>query len=283
MFARLGDRQRHAVTRTLELADELDKILSRTDTGYRLYVRFVAEDAATREPTQIPSTAERLALLLRPETELNRSEEFWAGYFADQLQDDLVTLAEAAPVLHREGELAAAEHTWQLVVDVRSHLWDAGHVETQGAMLGWAAVLTDLHREPEALALIRAVTGERAQDLGPDHPATLEATATLAFLLSASGEQAEAERMYDDLLPRLVMRFGRDDGRTLDARVGLARVHHRLGRPGDAEPVLREVLAKRRLRLGDDHPDTLAVQTELDSVREPAPEKPARRRWRRRR
>jgi WD40 repeat protein len=284
-FARLGDQQRHAVTRTLDLAGELDKILSRTDTGYRLYVRSVAEDAATRESTQVPSTAERLALLLRPEAELNRSEEFWAGYFAQQLQDDLVTLAEAAPVLHREGDLAAAEHAWQLVVDVRSHLWDAGHVETQGAMLGWAAVLNDLHREPEALALVRAVTGERAQDLGPDHPATLEATAALASLLSASGEQAEAERVYDDLLPRLVKRFGRDDGRTLDARVGLARVHHRLGRLGDAEPVLREVLAKRRLRLGDDHPDTLAVQTELDSVRAPAPtpQKPARRRWRRRR
>ncbi|MFF3358071.1 protein kinase [Streptomyces sp. NPDC002917] len=284
-FARLGDRQRHAVTRTLELAGELDKIVSRTDTGYRLYVRFVAEDAASREPTQKPSTAEGLALLLRPEAELNRSEEFWAGHFAKQLQDDLVTLAEAAPVLHREGDLAAAEHAWQLVVDVRSHLWDAGHVETQGAMLGWAAVLTDLHREPEALALVRAVTGERAQDLGPDHPATLEATAALASLLSASGEQAEAERMYADLLPRLVRRFGRDDGRTLDARVGMARVYHRLGRPGDAEPVLREVLAKRRLRLGDDHPDTLAVQTELDSVRgqAPTPEKPARRRWRRRR
>lgn len=91
--------------------------------------------------------------------------------------------------------------------------------------------------------------------------------------------------MYADLLPRLVRRFGRDDGRTLDARVGMARVYHRLGRPGDAEPVLREVLAKRRLRLGDDHPDTLAVQTELDSVRgqAPTPEKPARRRWRRRR
>ncbi|MEV1064588.1 tetratricopeptide repeat protein [Streptomyces sp. NPDC050263] len=79
-------------------------------------------------------------------------------------------------------------------------------------------------------------------------------------------------------------RFGLDDGRTLDARVGPARVHHRLGRPGDAEPALREVLAKRRLRLGDDHPDTLAVRTELESVREqtPTPEKPARRRWRRR-
>ncbi|MEU9438413.1 protein kinase [Streptomyces sp. NPDC048252] len=284
-FARLGDRQRHAVIRTLELAGELDKIPSRTDVGYRLYVSFVAEDAATREPTQVPSTAERLVLLLRPRTELNRSEEFWAGYFADQLQDDLVTLAEAAPVLHREGDLAAAEHAWQLVADVRSHLWDAGHVETQRAMLGRAAVLTDLHREPEALALVRAVTGERAQDLGPDHPATLEVTATLASLLSVSGEHTEAERLYDDLLPRLVKRFGRDDGRTLDARVGLARVHHRLGRPGEAEPVLREVLTKRRLRLGDDHPDTLAVQTELDSVRGPAqaPDKPARWRWRRRR
>ncbi|WP_395292569.1 protein kinase [Kitasatospora hibisci] len=282
-FARLGDRQRHAATRTLELAGELDKIVSRTGTGYRLYTRRVAADAATREPTQIPSTAERLAMLLRPEAELNRSEEFWAGYFAQQLQDDLVTLAEAAVVLHREGDLAAAEHAWRLVVDVRSHLWDAGHPETQGAMLGWAGVLTDLHREPEALALVQAVTGERAQDLGPDHPATLDAAARLASLLSLSGEQAEAERVYGDLLPRLVKRFGRDDGRTLDARVGLARVHHRLGRPGDAEPALREVLAKRRLHLGDDHPDTLAVQAELDNVREPAPEKPARRRWRRRR
>ncbi|MFI9587000.1 protein kinase [Streptomyces sp. NPDC052236] len=286
-FARLDDRQRHAVTRTLELVGELDKIPSRDATGYRLYVHGVAEDAATREPTQVPSTAELLALVLRPEAELGRSDKAWAGFFAGQLQNDLVTLAEGAVALRRAGDLAAAEHAWHLIVDVRSHLWDAGHVETQGAMLGWAEVLTDLHREAEALALVRAVTGERAQDLGSDHPATLEATVKLASLLSASGEQTEAKRMYDDLLPRLVKRFGRDDDRTLDARVGLARVHHRLGRLGDAEPVLREVLAKRRLRLGDDHPDTLAVQTELDSVRgqqEVADSgKQAPWRWRRRR
>ncbi|MEU3560686.1 protein kinase [Kitasatospora sp. NPDC006786] len=279
--ARLGRRQGQAATRTLELVGELDKISSRTETGHSLYRHGVAKDAASREPTDTPSTAEGLALLLRPEAELNRSEGFWTGVFTERLQDDLVTLAEAALLLHREGDLAAAEHAWRLVVDVRSHLWDAGHVETQGAMLGWAGVLTDLHRVPEALALVRAVTGERAQDLGPDHPATLEATARLASLLSASGEQAEAERVYADLLPRLVKRFGRDDGRTLDARVGLARVHHRLGRPGDAEPVLREVWAKRRLRLGDGHPDTLAVRAELDSVRGQAPEKRAPRRWRR--
>ncbi|MEU1534123.1 protein kinase domain-containing protein [Streptomyces fagopyri] len=282
-MARIGERQRRAVTRTLELAAELDKVPSRNDTGYRLYMHFVAEDLASREPDETPGTAEALTLLLRPEEELNRSESFWANHFAHQLQDDLVTLAEAAPLLHSEGDPVAAERTWQLVVDVRSHLWDAGHVETQRAMLGWASVLIDLRRQPEALALIRAVTAERERDLGPDHPATLEAIAALASLLTDRGEVDEAERMYDMLVPQLVRRLGPDDLQTLEARVGLARVHRRLGRHRDAAQALREVLAKRRLRLGEHHTDTLAVQAELDSLPGPVPPRPTRRGWRRRR
>jgi hypothetical protein len=192
-------------------------------------------------------------------------------------------LAEAASLLHREGDPVAAERTWQLVVDVRSHLWDAGYVETQRAMLGWAAVLVDLNRQMEALALIRAVTAERERDLGPDHPATLEAIAALASLLTDKGELDEAERLYDRLVPLLVRRYGPDGPHTLEARVGLARVHRRLGRHGDAAQALREVLAKRRLHLGEQHPDTLAVQAELDSLPGPVPPRPARRGWRRRR
>lgn len=282
-MARLGERQRHAVTRTLELAAELDKVPSRDDTGYRLYMHSVAQDLASREPDRTPGTAEAFTLLLRPEDELNRSETFWANHFALQLQDDLDTLAEAAHLLHREGDPAAAERTWQLVVDVRSHLWDAGYVETQRAMLGWAAVLSDLGRQMEALALIRAVTAERERDLGPDHPATLEAIAALASLLTDKGELDEAERLYDRLVPQLVRRYGRDGLQTLEARVGLARVHRRLGRHDDAAQALREVWAKRRLRLGEHHPDTLAVQTELDSLPGPVPPGPTRRGWRRRR
>ncbi|RIH59417.1 hypothetical protein D3C59_27310 [Streptomyces sp. SHP22-7] len=108
-MARIGERQRHAVIRILELAAELDKVPSRDDTGYRLYMHSVAEDLASREPDTTPGTAEALTLLLRPEAELNRSETFWAGHFAAVLQDDLVTLAEAAPVLHSEGDPVAAE------------------------------------------------------------------------------------------------------------------------------------------------------------------------------
>ncbi|MCW8383553.1 WD40 repeat domain-containing serine/threonine protein kinase [Streptomyces justiciae] len=282
-MARIGERQQRAVTRTLELAAELDKVPSRNDTGYRLYMHSVAEDLASRERDRFPGTAEAFTLLLRPEHELNRSETNWANHFADQLQDDLATLAAAAPLLHREGDLAAAELTWQLVVDVRSHLWDAGYVETQRAMLGWAAVLNDLRRQTEAQALIRAVTVERARDLGPDHPATLEAIEALASLLTDKGELDEAERMYDFLLPQLVRRLGPDGLQTLEARVGLARVHRRLGRHGDAAEALREVLAKRRLHLGEQHPDTLAVQAELDSLPGLVPPRPTRRRWRRRR
>ncbi|MEU8632200.1 protein kinase [Amycolatopsis sp. NPDC048633] len=283
-FARLGERERNAVTRTLELAAELGKILARDDTGYQLYMHAVIEDAATREPTRVPSLAEQLVLVLRPAAELNRGETFWADHLARQLQDDLGTLTRCAPILRREGDLASAEQTWRLVVDIRSHLWDAGHLETQAAMLGWAAVLTDLHREPEALALIRAVTADRIQDLGPDHPATLEATAVLAPLRSVCGEHAEADRTYGDLLPRLTRHFGRDDGRTLEARVGLAHVHRLLGRPDEAEPVLREVLRKRRLRLGAEHPETLAVQAELDTLGGRAEEtNPTKRGWWRRR
>ncbi|WP_158101656.1 hypothetical protein, partial [Streptomyces rochei] len=89
-MARIGERQRHAVIRTLELAAELDKVPSRDDTGYRLYMHSVAEDLASREPDTTPGTAEALTLLLRPEAELNRSETFWAGHFAAVLQDDLV-------------------------------------------------------------------------------------------------------------------------------------------------------------------------------------------------
>jgi WD40 repeat protein/serine/threonine protein kinase/tetratricopeptide (TPR) repeat protein len=265
-FARFDERHQRAVNRTLALADELGHIAAHTETGHWLYIH---DEAKRREPgpaPQMPSASEGLALLLRPQAELSRSEAFWAEFFGAQLQNDLVLLAESAPLLHQVGDLAAAEQTWRLIVDVSSHLRGAAHPHTQTAMLGLSEVLADLRRQAEALVLTRAVADERTRAYGPDHPGTLQATARLASTLVAAGELDEAERIYTDLIPLLIKRYGSDDGRTLSAWTELAVLQCRKGRPRKAEKILRTVWGKRRIRLGEDHPDTLDVRVKLTAV-----------------
>jgi WD40 repeat protein len=266
VLSRYGDRHQRAITGILELAAELSKVYGRTETAHKLYVM---EEARRREPrsgTQEPTVAEGLALLLRPEAELSRSEAFWAELFSSGLQDNLALLTETAPLLQRDGELDAAEQTWQLILDVRSQLWDIAHTDTQTALLGLSSVLVDLRREAEALTFVRSVRDQRSRDFGLDHPATLEAASRLASVLLSAGALREAERIHRDTIPLLQRRYGSDDSRTLAAWTDLAVVLRRSGRLRRAEPILRSVLAKRQRRLGDDHPATLSARIKLTAV-----------------
>ncbi len=74
---------------------------------------------------------------------------------------------------------------------------------------------------------------------GPDHPSTLLNLGSLATVLEESGELAEAEKTFRDLVDRyqrLDEVFGHDHRRTRTARRRLLELYKAWGRPAAAEP-----------------------------------------------
>ncbi|MFE7233119.1 tetratricopeptide repeat protein [Streptomyces sp. NPDC001231] len=120
-----------------------------------------------------------------------------------------------------------------------------------------------LGRWDEAAQAHRAVAGERARLLGPDHPATLASRYELAFGLSRTGRAAEALREYKQVAEARIRALGSDHPDTLAVRQEMAYVLGRLGRHFDAHQVYAAVLAARERIMGPDHPDTLRCRHNL--------------------
>ncbi|MGW4043456.1 tetratricopeptide repeat protein [Streptomyces sp. NPDC004721] len=120
-----------------------------------------------------------------------------------------------------------------------------------------------LGRWDEAGQAHRAVAGERARLLGPDHPDTLASRYELAFSLSRTGRAAEALREYKQVAEARIRALGSDHPDTLAVRQEMAYVLGRLGRHFDAHQVYTAVLAARERIMGPDHPDTLRCRHNL--------------------
>ena len=88
----------------------------------------------------------------------------------------------------------------------------------------------------------------------------------LAFFLLQSGRYAEAESMYEELLPewRRLMGPGQPRVATCLNNLGVARFH--LGRPEAALDPIREALDIWTRALGPDHPDTIRAERSLTVV-----------------
>ncbi|MGX4694055.1 tetratricopeptide repeat protein [Streptomyces sp. JNUCC 63] len=120
-----------------------------------------------------------------------------------------------------------------------------------------------LGRWAEAGEVHRAVAGERARLLGPDHPDTLASRYEVAFALSRTGRAADALRAYKQVTAARIRVLGADHPDTLAARQEMAYVLGRLGRHSDAHQVYAAVLAARERTMGPDHPDTLRCRHNL--------------------
>ncbi|MFH9979150.1 tetratricopeptide repeat protein [Streptomyces sp. NPDC017179] len=126
-----------------------------------------------------------------------------------------------------------------------------------------ALSLGRLGRWEEACEAHRALAGERAHLLGPDHPDTLASRYEFAFGLSRTGRPAEALREYKQVAEARIGALGADHPDTLAVRQEMAYVLGRLGRHFDAHQVYAAVLTARERTMGPDHPGTLRCRHNL--------------------
>ncbi len=125
--------------------------------------------------------------------------------------------------------------------------------------------------------LLRAGSVQRAIDtttiasgraeslLGPEHPATLTASAALAFAYWAAGRTVEAIAIEEQVLADRERLLGAAHPATLTARNNLASSYQSAGRTTDAIPLQEQVLADLERLLGAAHPDTLTARSNLAS------------------
>ena len=116
-----------------------------------------------------------------------------------------------------------------------------------------------------ALELWQRVLDARQRSLGPEHPATLAARASLSHWTGQAGDAAGARDQHATLLPIQQRVLGADHPATLAARGNLA---HWTGKAGDAAGVRDQysaLLPIQERMLGAEHPDTLTIRASLAS------------------
>ena len=100
--------------------------------------------------------------------------------------------------------------------------------------------------------LRRALEG-REQQLGANHPDTLDAVCELALLLKAQGKLAEAELLFRRALEGYEQQLGAQHPNTLTAVNNLAQLLYAQGKLAEAEPLLRRALEGKEQQLGANH------------------------------
>jgi hypothetical protein len=98
---------------------------------------------------------------------------------------------------------------------------------------------------------------------GADHPSTLTARHDIARWTGHYGHQAEALRLYKELLPDLVRVLGPDHPSTLAARGNIAGLAGDCGDLAEALRLDKELLPDLVRVLGPDHPNTLVVRNNI--------------------
>ena len=112
-------------------------------------------------------------------------------------------------------------------------------------------------------ASYRQLLADRERVLGPDHPDTLSARASLAYWRGEAGDTDGAVSHYRQLLADRERVLGPDHPDTLSARTSLAYWRGEAGDTDGAVADYRQLLADRERVLGPDHPDTLATRQGL--------------------
>ncbi|MFI7388141.1 tetratricopeptide repeat protein [Streptomyces sp. NPDC049813] len=118
-----------------------------------------------------------------------------------------------------------------------------------------------------ALALASVAAETAAEQLGPVHPATIEARSGQGPILFRLGRYAEAAELLDAVHRDASRTLGSHDLRTLECAYELQRVLHRLGDLARARALLDTVLEGRRAVLGDGHVSTLKTRCEMLELR----------------
>jgi WD40 repeat protein len=114
-----------------------------------------------------------------------------------------------------------------------------------------------------ALDMQQRIASARQRILGPEHPGTLAARASLAHWTGEAGDRAGARDLYAVLLPVEERVLGPEHPDTLASRHELARWTGDAGDPTAARDMHAVLLAVEERVLGPEHRETLATRQEL--------------------
>ena len=130
----------------------------------------------------------------------------------------------------------------------------------------FAACYRSHGRYKDAEMIFKRVLAGREEDLGPDHPDTLQTVQNLAIIYRMQGRYTEAENLYQRALIGREKKLGLDHPDTLQTVQNLAIIYRMQGRYTEAEKLYQRALIGREKKLGPDHPNTLKTVHNLAIV-----------------
>jgi serine/threonine protein kinase/lipopolysaccharide biosynthesis regulator YciM len=120
-----------------------------------------------------------------------------------------------------------------------------------------------LGRYPESQRHLDRAVQLHTEQLGADHPDTLQSKNNLADLYLRQGKYGPAEPLLKEVLDGFTARRGAGHPDTLESKNNLAALYYAQGKYDRAEALFQEVIDTRTARLGADHPDTLVSKNNL--------------------
>ena len=106
----------------------------------------------------------------------------------------------------------------------------------------------------------------RKQELGPRHRDTLITTKRLASIYMNDNRLANAETLYEEILPIMKEELGEDNTQTLGAMTNLVITYGRQGRFADCETLAVETLEIQKQALGEDSSPARLTMNALANV-----------------
>jgi non-specific serine/threonine protein kinase/serine/threonine-protein kinase len=115
--------------------------------------------------------------------------------------------------------------------------------------------------------LLEDALESQRDNLGPEHPATLDVLSSLALLELERDRMTDAASLYSELLQSRRRVLGPDHPDTFKAMTGLAFVYRTQGRSDEAEALFVEALEGQRRVLGTEHPSVYGTMVRLAGLR----------------
>lgn len=106
-----------------------------------------------------------------------------------------------------------------------------------------------------------------ADQLGPEHPVRLMASAEVATWIGRCGRWNEAAQLFRELLPQLERQFGPDDPNTLITRLNIAHWLGKSGEQSEALGILEDLLPRAESLLGLDPEVALGTLSNLIALK----------------
>lgn len=173
----------------------------------------------------------------------------------------IASTGNLATILSARGKLTEAEDLGTECLELSKSKLGPNHIETFRHMHNLASILQVQGRHQESLALYtRSLHGKEDHDeLGMDHPFTLDTVSNMAMLHEETEDYAEAERYHQRVLLSYERRAEESSASYLTALHHLAAIAHHRGNCVDAEKyALQAYQATTRVSSPED-PSALAI------------------------